>query len=714
MNEAYKKRNKIKQIQMSGIKGQEEKQDLTGRDIIIGNNGAGKTTRLQAMSLAALGYVPGKGKTAADTFELASEDTMTVGIDTELCGIFRSYIKSSKLASDGTRDVKITQKINVYPSEGERSNKEKEQRIIREVGDFPAMLDFGSFIELSDNKKRDFIYNLGGDRFTWNHAQVEESLREAVLTDALLENNPEMYDTMEDDFVEVMKQYSQETDVTSGLLAMGEYAKEQLSRWRKEKANADAAAQKLTEIKNRELETDRGLAENQEKLAAMKAEQSELIKTYAAAEAENRIHQSKTLELERLSADIEALENDSGTTEKADKLARDIEGYSITVRDTREQIESIHHHLDAMRQESKDISIRYKERQKYLDDLKQQLNHCDMTIQKESELIELITANAGCCVFSKDIKCSYDFSGFIAERQEIIDNAYTKKDELEPAIAEQSSLLLQMGEEGDQIEIDMERKCNETIDLQRKLRQFEVLIMTSQEDLQQLENSAPILTAKRQQAKDLTEWLEQNPSRDCGDYQIALQSLDENIKSLEDTIEKQKKIRNDIINIKSNVIDSQTATFQQECWKQIAEAIGQKGIQGEIVKEMLDPMRDLINEKLKAMGIEYSFYFRTESDRGKEVFEFGWSDQTARRPFSALSQGEQLLLLIAMMTTIIEQSNSKIRILAIDNINHLDHNNLQRVIHGLNEAGKNMDNIILAGTPDLTDEDAPGWKVWRI
>ena len=714
MNEAYKKRNKIKQIQMSGIKGQEGTQDLTGRDIIIGNNGAGKTTRLQAMSLAALGYVPGKGKTAADTFELASEDTMTVGIDTELCGIFRSYIKSSKLASDGTMDVKTTQKINVYPSEGERSNKEKEQRIIREVGDFPAMLDFGSFIELSDNKKRDFIYNLGGDRFTWDHAQVEESLREAVLTDALLENNPEMYDTMEDDFVEVMKQYSQETDVTSGLLAMGEYAKEQLSRWRKEKAHADAAAQKLTEIKNRELDTDRGLAENQEKLAVMRAEQSELIKTYAAAEAENRIHQSKTLELERLSADIESLENDSNTVEKADKLARDIEGYSTTIKETKERIESVRHHLDAMRQENKDICNRAHERKEYINSLKQQLDHCDMTIQKESELIELITTNAGCCAFSREIKCSHDFSGFIAERQKIIDNAYEKKDELEPAIAEQSGLLFQMDREREQIESNFEAEHSESVELQRRLDQFEALLRASQEDLQQLENAAPILTAKRQQAKDLTEWLEQNPARDCGDYQIGLQTLEENIKSLEDTIEKQKKIRNDIINIKSNVIDSQTATFQQECWKQIAEAIGQKGIQGEIVKEMLDPMRDLINDKLKAMGIEYCFYFRTESDRGKEVFEFGWSDQTGRRPFSALSQGEQLLLLIAMMTTIIEQSNSKIRILAIDNINHLDHDNLQRVIHGLNEAGKNMDNIILAGTPDLTDDDAPGWKVWRI
>ena len=96
------------------------------------------------------------------------------------------------------------------------------------------------------------------------------------------------------------------------------------------------------------------------------------------------------------------------------------------------------------------------------------------------------------------------------------------------------------------------------------------------------------------------------------------------------------------------------------------------------------------------------------------MFRFGWDTRGTRRPFNALSQGEQLLLLIAMMTTIIERNDPPVKILAIDNCNHLDHINMKRVIDGLTEAGKNMDNIILAGTMQLAPSDAPEWKVWDL
>ena len=210
----------IKEITMAGIKGQNGIQPLTGRDIIVGHNGSGKTTRMQAMSLAAFGYVPGKGKTTAETFELASDDVMTVGITTDSAEIFREYKKTSKLTSDGTMDVKITQGITISPSQGERTIKDKEHRIREEVGNFSTMLDFDSFINLTDNGKRDFIYGLSGDAFTWDRDRVGQYLHETVLRDELGQNNPEMYDIMEKNFEETMKQYTPHADVQSGLLAM--------------------------------------------------------------------------------------------------------------------------------------------------------------------------------------------------------------------------------------------------------------------------------------------------------------------------------------------------------------------------------------------------------------------------------------------------------------------------------------------------------------
>ena len=182
------------------------------------------------------------------------------------------------------------------------------------------------------------------------------------------------------------------------------------------------------------------------------------------------------------------------------------------------------------------------------------------------------------------------------------------------------------------------------------------------------------------------------------------------LESLQAKIDEQKRVRNDLINIKANIIDSQTAEFNVIAWTQIGNAIGQKGIKGKIVKEMLNPILEDVSAKLHEIGIEEDFFFETNSDTGKEIFEFGWGV----KPFSALSTGEQLLLMTALMTCIIERANPPVKVLALDNVNDLDKFNLSRVIKGLNTIGKNMDNIILAGVVEPTEEDTEGWTIWRL
>ena len=702
----------IKQITMSGIKGQTGIQPLTGKDIIIGHNGAGKTTRMQAMSLAAFGYVPGKGKTAESTFELASEDTMTVGINTEDFGVLREYKKSSKLNADGTLDVKISQGISISPSQGERTIKEKEQRIREEIGNFPTMLDFNSFIEMSDIKQRDFIYNLSGGSFTWDRERVSDRLRDAVLRDELGQNNPEMYDCMEKNYEEVMQQYNPKADVQSGLLAMTERAKEQLSYWKKEKTNADAAARKLTELKNRGLETDRNLADNYDKLKAMEDELEKTIQKLADLQAQNRIITAKEQELERLNTEISSMEGDN--TDVLDDAIAKIELYTTYVTDAESELKKAQSEIDVNRENVDDLTRRMQDKQAYIKNKEAEKAVLQANIKSNSELIEAIQQNIGFCAFSKDIPCGHDFSEFINARQDIIDAAYDTIDQLDTDIQLEKEVYRDMEDELDSYHTDIRLAQSTVNSNQSKKDQAEAKLEEYKGIRQELENSAPILTAKRSQADDIILWLNENPKNDWTYEEEIINGLKAKITALKETITEQEKVRNDIKNIKANIIDSQTAAYEVECWNQICEAIGQKGIQGDMVKEMLDPLRATIDEKLEAMNLPFRFYFRTESDRGKEVFEFGGLIHGAKRPFGALSQGEQLLLLVAMMSTIIERSNPPVKILAIDNVNHLDRRNLLRIISGLDEAGKNMDNIVLAGTPDLKAEDAPGWTIWNL
>jgi exonuclease SbcC len=165
------------------------------------------------------------------------------------------------------------------------------------------------------------------------------------------------------------------------------------------------------------------------------------------------------------------------------------------------------------------------------------------------------------------------------------------------------------------------------------------------------------------------------------------------------------------------MIDGVTAGYHADAWKNIAEAVGAKGLQGELVKDALAPLTEAIQAKLTAMDIDKAFYFQTESDGGKEIFQFGWKAADGeRRNFDALSTGEQLLLLIALMVTVIERADPPSKILIIDNAEQLDSENLRRVLHGLTTAGANLDNIVFLGVMDLLDiqPEADGWTVWDL
>ncbi|GHU37152.1 hypothetical protein FACS1894105_08740 [Clostridia bacterium] len=112
---------------------------------------------------------------------------------------------------------------------------------------------------------------------------------------------------------------------------------------------------------------------------------------------------------------------------------------------------------------------------------------------------------------------------------------------------------------------------------------------------------------------------------------------------------------------------------------------------------------------------------KVQTNSGKEIFNFGWIpfDSNGKVAglgcgFSALSTGEQLLLLIALMTTIIERINPPLKILIIDNAENLDKKNLKRVLRGLKIAGENLDNILFLGVMEIDSADFPDWRVWNL
>ena len=699
----------INEISMKNVKGQTAIQKLTGKDIIVGRNGAGKTTRMQSIGLAMLGYVPGKGKTTADVFKLASDDEMSVGLETETFGFERTYTKTRKVGKDGMPEVKISQKLTVSPSMGESTNTQKENRIRQELGDFPCMLDFGAFISMTDNQQRDFIYNLSGNALAWNRERVQKELNYALLRPELQENNQELYDCIVSSIEETMNQFREGIDVQSGIMAMSEFAKDKLKYWKKEKANADGASKKLTELKNKGMETDRDLNANLEKMKELHAQREQIIKDLAELGAKNKALEAKEQELQKVKEEIEKLCAAEDTGTMRGQLEAEIAELNMAISEQNEnhnfeeKEKELQNKLASLQVAQKDINENLLKDRTELANAKAEINAHGIMLKK-------IASQQGRCALSPNIPCNQDFSEFIAETNNLIDDAYDKVDQLEDHI----KLLERMAEDVQQ-DIQKAQEEQRTIDANRREQAKSVtekmnLLQKKNTELSELNSRAPMLAAKQQQEAEITAYLAENQKIDLTameDHKAIVQSQ---IESLQIKIDEQKRVRNDLINIKANIIDSQTAEFNVIAWTQIGNAIGQKGIKGKIVKEMLNPIMEDVSEKLHEIGIDEEFFFETNSDTGKEIFEFGWGS----KPFTALSTGEQLMLMTAMMTCIIERANPPVKVLALDNINDLDAANLGRVIKGLDIIGKNMDNIILAGVAEPTEEDTEGWAIWRL
>lgn len=699
----------IKQIEMRNVKGQNATQKLTGKDIIIGRNGAGKTTRLQSIGLAMLGYVPGKGKTTADTFKLASDDEMAVAMETDNFAFSRTFIKSRKLNNDGTMDVKISQKKSVSPSAGETTDTQKEQRIRQELGDFPVMLDFGSFIAMTDNQQRDFVYNLSSNGSTWNRERVEKEIIKELLTQDLLENNPDMHECMKKNIEDTMKQYMESLDVQAGILAMSEYAKDKLKYWKKEKTNADGAAKKLSELKNRGEQTDRDLTINQEKMKELQEKKEQVIKELAELSAKNKVLEDKEAELAKLREEIAELEGAPDSNHMAE-LEEEIGKLVVEVADEEAMEPEYEQRRNKLQNELASLQEAIKEANQKLISAKEELATINAEIKANGDLLQRIADSHGCCAFSPNIKCGQDFSGFIEETNNVMDEAYDKKDTVEHLVAEMTAEIESLQEKVRSTQADQKNLEHESKDKAKDIAEKRKQVEAKKTELLKIQGREPVLAAKRQQEAEFAAFLNENQKIDLTAMEDQKTLLQSQIESLATTIDEQKKVRNDLVNIKANIIDSQTAEFNVLCWNQINNAIGQKGIKGSMMKEQLTPLLEDVNKKLHEIGIPEDFYFETNSDTGKEIFEFGWGT----KPFEALSTGEQLLLMTALMTTIIERANPPIKVLAIDNINDLDAQNLSRVINGLNTIGQSMDNIILAGVVEPKEEDSEDWTIWRL
>ena len=117
--------------------------DLNQLNYLFGSNGAGKSTVLQAIQLAILGYIPGTDKNKTAIFRHANGNTMSVYVQFDNgVSIYRLYQQTGK-------EIKAT--VQISPDTVDMAT-------VLNGMELP-IFDFNEFIGMTANKLKDWFIN---------------------------------------------------------------------------------------------------------------------------------------------------------------------------------------------------------------------------------------------------------------------------------------------------------------------------------------------------------------------------------------------------------------------------------------------------------------------------------------------------------------------------------------------------------------------------
>lgn len=701
----------LKRITWTNLKGTSATQELTGKDIFIGLNGAGKSTRLEAAGIALLGYIPSMGKKMEETMKQASADEMSAGAETEDFSFTRAFTMTYKDEKDGSRSVKISQKISVSPSLGEKKDEEKKARIIDEVGNFPVMVDFNEFLSMTDSARRDFFYGLSGNSEVWTRRKIIEHLEHNLATTELAENNEEHFRIMVDILNDCIKQYPEKFDVQQGLQSMLDWSKEKLSYWKSEKDKAEGASKKIAELKNSLTDTDRNIAEYKQQLEGLHQELIKIEKQISADVEKKKAIDERQKKIKSLQDEIQKqkdLKPDGDITELAKQL-QEAQKVMHAIPDIAAILKEYDEHIH-------DMKVKVEAKKQARDEIFHQGITAKASRETYESTINMIEVHSGVCVIDKLIDCKKDFTRYLKyARDKVAENKALQEDAHDKIIALDAEIKA-INDEIASEEKTKQAEADEHNRLVKENNKTQSQINELQAKFDNINNFESFRKQKIDERQEEILKLQSEETDTIGDISIMekqVEALRGNISDLKVKLEEKEKAKTTLSNLKATMIDSKEASYKVECFKQLSDVLGTKGIQGEIVKETLGPISNEIQENLRLMGIEDEFYFQTESDTGREIFQFGWINQKGHKVnFDTLNNAHRSFLLVAILTAIVEHAAPKLKVLMMDDIEHIIEDDFMNFIAGLNAIAHKWDNILLAlAKKDLSVE---GFKVWNL
>jgi len=598
---------KIKSITIEGMHNVTKKtyqfNDIT---YLVGHNGAGKSTVLEAIQLALLGYIPGYAKTNEGIFRHASGRMMAVKLKLDDNGtevvIDRSWLGGSSVKSE-----------TVISPDGYDITS-----IVKDI-ELP-IFNFNEFKDMTANKLKEwfinFLPNAEGD-IDW-----DKQLRDARPVEPLDTNL----------IASQLDRINKLSELYKGVQLLQELNKAMKEDESYYKAQSAAYRDTIDSlIYYDDVEEDVTEEDIQAKI-------SDLYNTKAKL--------SEAANLTAMQAQIQS-RIDAATRSKTDLpyvSEDDITNISATNAELEKQLSEI------------DVKII---------EANEDLSNKKVEYSKQKSIVD----GGSTCPFTGS-ECAA-----IGERVSVAKKA---ADKCMKAVEDAKAVLCDYRAEATELQMKSKECIRQISEIKNVIalhKQYEDVIRESTASLNEIQTKLAAIKT---------------------DDPMSVEQIDSSIAQYMDTLKKisankkYNEMMNDVSAKKAVVDDSLDA---MKAWVKLT---GANGLQTQMMNGPFAALTDDMSKNLSAMfgqNIKAKFNLSEKANS----FSFGLERDDSYIPFEVLSSGEKCLYTLALMLCIMDRSNTKLRLVIIDDLlDHLDGPNMKYTFESLSKLSKDTQ-IILAG-----------------
>lgn len=709
----------IKQVLFNNFKNKEGKQKLTGFDLFVGANGMGKSAVIEAIELSMFGSVKDKSS-PKEIFKYSSDkDNMSVGVQLELDEhgeyltptIERSYKMKEK------DEVKsYSQKLKTDLSE-DKTIKGQEDDIKRRLGILPVSFDFNTFAGLSNTEKKNYILSFSATRPLFTETEFEKMVKEYIVKGKVMEDDTKslvegkvdelLHDVLDGDDVFVLE----------ALDVMLNDAKEAVSYYRKDKDRTLKSYQKLMEKRMTFKVTDTDLKLDEKKLDLLRKKLTNLT----VKKNELELMEKSLTVLEQ-----ELLKNEENWAMIESSKGEDGEVFKEAIKTLKKNITTIQKQIEEKKilkifagKESADIRKLKNDLMEEFYAFKEEGIKLKTTYDADKKLVDQVKSTGGRCVINDSIPCHEDFGLWITKKEGdmvLLDKKISNKRK------EYESLLKKVKDCDKDYEESLEKRERLDSDITHLSQELETNYKEQEGLMRKLEKSLLFESVKIEKFNANKEEREilmkkmialsekRNTLKDeiSDEPEVAIGMIKKDIESLQQTIATKKEVGM----ISKQIEDGYAEYLMTEKLFSVMSVIQKdvKALKTIMFEKIIKPIGDSISENLHYM--DYSSFYVELQD---QEFIFGLVHEDGLKvPFEALSTGQQAVLSLCMVIAFIDNSPAKMKVVAFDNIEQIDYDNLAKVFIGLEKIHDRFDNLILSGCITEIPFGDFSYELWNL